>query len=150
MARARDAFIRGMLALHSMVAVNVWKGVPFFTLLALAGLKAIDKELYEAASIDGANAWQRFLHITLPSLRVRIGHGDEADWDIYIGNSNEARPGRVAVALPVRVSNNLSGLSRRRAAALGTAEDPSSAHCPSCACTHAHCPHAPRAPTIYR
>ena len=60
------------LALHSMVAVNVWKGVPFFTLLALAGLKAIDKELYEAASIDGANAWQRFLHITLPSLRYVI------------------------------------------------------------------------------
>ena len=60
------------LAVHSMVAVNVWKGVPFFTLLALAGLKSIEKELYEAASIDGANAWQRFLHITLPSLRYVI------------------------------------------------------------------------------
>jgi multiple sugar transport system permease protein len=60
------------LAIHSMVAVNVWKGVPFFTLLALAGLKSIDKELYEAASIDGANAWQRFLHITLPGLRYVI------------------------------------------------------------------------------
>lgn len=60
------------LAIHAMVAVNVWKGVPFFTLLALAGLKGIDKELYEASSIDGANAWQRFLHITLPSLRYVI------------------------------------------------------------------------------
>jgi multiple sugar transport system permease protein len=55
-----------------MVAVNVWKGVPFFTLLALAGLKAIDRELYDAAAVDGANAWQRFLHITLPSLRYVI------------------------------------------------------------------------------
>ena len=60
------------LALHSMVLVNVWKGVPFFTLLALAGLKAIDREQYDAAAVDGANAWQRFLHITLPSLRYVI------------------------------------------------------------------------------
>ena len=55
-----------------MVAVNVWKGVPFFTLLALAGLKAIDRELYDAAAVDGANAWQRFLHVTLPGLRYVI------------------------------------------------------------------------------
>ena len=60
------------LALQAMVAVNVWKGVPFFTLLALAGLKAIDRELYDAAAVDGANAWQRFLHITLPGLRYVI------------------------------------------------------------------------------
>lgn len=59
-------------ALASMILVNVWKGVPFFTLLALAGLKAIDKELYDAAAVDGANAWQRFLHITLPGLRYVI------------------------------------------------------------------------------
>lgn len=61
-----------VLALHSMVAVNVWKGVPFFTLLTLAGLKAIDREQYDAAAVDGANAWQRFLHITLPGLRYVI------------------------------------------------------------------------------
>lgn len=60
------------MALQSIVMVNVWKGVPFFTLLALAGLKSIDRELYEAASIDGANAWQRFLNVTLPGLRYVI------------------------------------------------------------------------------
>ena len=60
------------MALQSIVAVNVWKGVPFFTLLALAGLKSIDRELYDASSVDGANAWQRFLHITLPGLRYVI------------------------------------------------------------------------------
>ncbi|HEX2185625.1 MAG TPA: ABC transporter permease subunit [Chloroflexota bacterium] len=59
-------------ALQSMVAVNVWKGVPFFTLLALAGLKSIDREQYDAAAVDGANAWQRFLHVTLPGLRYVI------------------------------------------------------------------------------
>ncbi len=57
------------LAMPSVIAVNIWKGIPFFTLLLLAGLKAIDKELYEAAEVDGANARQRFFAITLPSLR---------------------------------------------------------------------------------
>ncbi|MER3485348.1 MAG: hypothetical protein C4345_04585 [Chloroflexota bacterium] len=59
-------------ALASMILVNVWKGVPFFTLLALAGLKSIDSELYDAAAVDGANAWQRFLAVTLPSIRQVI------------------------------------------------------------------------------
>jgi multiple sugar transport system permease protein len=59
-------------ALPSVIAVNVWKGIPFFTILLLAGMKAIDKELYEAAEVDGANLFERFLHITLPSLRYAI------------------------------------------------------------------------------
>jgi multiple sugar transport system permease protein len=57
------------LALPAIILVNVWKGIPFFTINLLAGLKAIDKELYEAASVDGATAWERFIHITLPGLR---------------------------------------------------------------------------------
>lgn len=57
------------LALASVIAVNIWKGIPFFTMLLLAGLKAIDKELYEASEVDGANAIQRFFNITLPGLR---------------------------------------------------------------------------------
>ncbi len=56
-------------ALPSVIAVNIWKGIPFFTMLLLAGLKAIDKELYEAAEVDGANAVDRFFNITLPGLR---------------------------------------------------------------------------------
>jgi multiple sugar transport system permease protein len=60
------------LALPSVIAVNVWKGVPFFTVIFLAGMKAIDRELYDAAAVDGANAWQRFLVITLPGLRYVI------------------------------------------------------------------------------
>lgn len=57
------------LALPSVIAVNIWKGIPFFTLLILAGLKAIDKELYEAADVDGADAYEKFRHITLPGLK---------------------------------------------------------------------------------
>jgi multiple sugar transport system permease protein len=56
-------------AMPSVIAVNIWRGIPFFTLLLLAGLKSIDKELYEAAEVDGANARQRFFNITLPGLR---------------------------------------------------------------------------------
>jgi multiple sugar transport system permease protein len=60
------------MALGSVIAVNVWKGIPFFTLLLLAGLKAIDTELYESAEVDGANAVQRFRYITLPGMRYVI------------------------------------------------------------------------------
>src|ERR687885_421816 len=59
-------------ALPSVITVNVWSGIPFFVILFLAGLKAIDKELYDAAAVDGANAWRRFLHVTLPGLRYVI------------------------------------------------------------------------------
>jgi multiple sugar transport system permease protein len=55
--------------MSSIILVNVWKGIPFFTINLLAGLKSIDKELYEAASVDGATAWQRFINITIPGLR---------------------------------------------------------------------------------
>ncbi|MCA2216961.1 ABC transporter permease [Jidongwangia harbinensis] len=57
------------LAMPSVIMVNVWKGVPFFTVCFLAGLKAIPADLYEAATIDGASPWQRFANVTLPGLR---------------------------------------------------------------------------------
>lgn len=56
-------------AMGAIVAVVVWSGTPFYTMSFLAGLKAIPKELYEAARIDGANRWQEFWHITVPSMR---------------------------------------------------------------------------------
>ena len=59
-------------AMLSLIMVNVWGGIPFFTINILAGLKSIDKEYYEAAIIDGASAWRCFLHITLPGLRYVI------------------------------------------------------------------------------
>ncbi|WP_433726116.1 ABC transporter permease subunit [Actinoplanes sp. CA-051413] len=57
------------LAMPSVILVNVWKGVPFFTVCFLAGLKAIPADLYEAATIDGASSLQRFVNVTLPGLR---------------------------------------------------------------------------------
>ncbi|MFE1347393.1 carbohydrate ABC transporter permease, partial [Streptomyces sp. NPDC058757] len=56
-------------AKFSVIAVNVWLGIPFMMVALLGGLQSIPGELYEAAEMDGANAWQRFRNITLPGLR---------------------------------------------------------------------------------
>jgi multiple sugar transport system permease protein len=52
----------------SVIAANVWRGIPFVAITLLAGLQTIPPSLYEAAILDGANAWQRFRHITFPML----------------------------------------------------------------------------------
>jgi multiple sugar transport system permease protein len=57
------------LAISSVCLANIWRGIPFFGITILAGLQAVPHELHEAAAIDGANAWHRFLHITIPSIR---------------------------------------------------------------------------------
>ncbi|MEW1656493.1 sugar ABC transporter permease [Streptomyces sp. NPDC093707] len=54
----------------SVIAVNVWLGVPFMLVALLGGLQSIPGELYEAAEMDGAGPWQRFRHITVPGLRA--------------------------------------------------------------------------------
>ena len=56
----------------SVLAANVWRGVPFIAITLLAGLQTISPSLYEAAAIDGATSWQRFKHITLPLLTPMI------------------------------------------------------------------------------
>jgi multiple sugar transport system permease protein len=56
-------------AMSAVVAVNVWRGLPFFAITILAGLVSIPKELYEAAESDGAGAGARFWNITLPLLK---------------------------------------------------------------------------------
>src|SRR5207237_3818459 len=59
-------------ALASVCAVDIWKTTPFVALLLLAGLQVIPSDLYEAASVDGANKLQQFWRITLPLLRPAI------------------------------------------------------------------------------
>lgn len=56
-------------ARFSVILVNVWYGAPFFMIMYLAALKSVPAELYESADIDGANAWQKLIYITLPMLR---------------------------------------------------------------------------------
>jgi multiple sugar transport system permease protein len=59
-------------AMPSMVAVAVWLGLGYYMILFLAGLQAIPIDVYEAATVDGANAWDRFRAITLPLLRPTL------------------------------------------------------------------------------
>ena len=52
----------------SLIAANIWRGIPFVAICLLAGLQTISPSLYEAAMLDGATPWQRFRHVTLPML----------------------------------------------------------------------------------
>src|SRR5207237_3805382 len=56
-------------AMAAVIAVNVWRGLPFFAIIVLAGLVSIPREYYEAAAVDGAGSWGRFRHVTLPLLK---------------------------------------------------------------------------------
>ncbi len=56
-------------ARFSVILVNVWFGAPFFMIMYLAALKSVPEQLYEAASIDGANWWQKLWYVTLPMMR---------------------------------------------------------------------------------
>jgi multiple sugar transport system permease protein len=57
------------LALSFSMLMHIWKSLPFWTLILLAGRMAIPAEQYEAASVDGATTWQKFMYITWPSMR---------------------------------------------------------------------------------
>ena len=60
------------LALISIMVADIWKTSSFAALIILAGLQGIPAQLYEAASIDGASAWQKFRHITLPLVKPAL------------------------------------------------------------------------------
>jgi len=62
----------GWQAKAAVIIADTWKTAPFIGLLVLAGLQVIPAEVYEAARIDGANAWKQFLHITLPLVRPAL------------------------------------------------------------------------------
>jgi multiple sugar transport system permease protein len=59
-------------ARFAVVVADVWKTTPFIALLILAGLQIIPGDVYEAAKVDGATAWQRFTRITLPLVRPAL------------------------------------------------------------------------------
>jgi multiple sugar transport system permease protein len=60
------------VALMAVTFINIWSGYPFFMVSMLAGLQGIPGDLYEAATVDGANAWQKFWSVTIPQLRPII------------------------------------------------------------------------------
>jgi len=64
-----DVLNDGTWAMPTVILVAVWKNFGYFMVIFIAGLQGVPRELYEAAHIDGANAWRRFTAVTLPGLR---------------------------------------------------------------------------------
>lgn len=60
--------VDGTWAMACLILLNVWRGVPFFSITFLAALQTVPEELHEAGKIDGANAWQRFWSISFPLI----------------------------------------------------------------------------------
>jgi multiple sugar transport system permease protein len=58
------------LALSLAIVVHIWKSLPFWTVILIAGRLAISRDLYESAAVDGATSWQMFRHVTWPSMRT--------------------------------------------------------------------------------
>lgn len=57
------------LAMISVIVVSAWRNIPYFGVITLAGIKQIPHQLFEASQIDGANAFQRFVYVTVPALK---------------------------------------------------------------------------------
>ena len=115
-----------LLAFASIVAVDVWRGVPFVMLLMLAGLQTVPPEQYEAAAMDGAGAWQRFRYVTWPNLRYLLIVATTLDvintvrhYDI-VGVMTAGGPAEATQVLPVLLYNTaFRGNRFGEAAAIG-------------------------------
>ena len=99
----------GTTAMISLIAVYVWKGLPWTFLVLLAGLQTIREDWYEAAKVDGASPWQMFRHITLPALRyvlvivlvLRTIWTFNSFYMVYLLTGGG--PARATLTLPMRV-----------------------------------------------
>jgi len=98
------------LAMPSVIVANIWRGFPFFMILLLAGLQAVPRELYEAASIDGANFWRKLRHITIPHLRTLIFVGTSLEFMFHFRQFDlifvmtRGGPGNTTEILPTLVN----------------------------------------------
>jgi multiple sugar transport system permease protein len=62
----------GTTAMPVVIVTSAWKGFPFFTVMFLAAMQTVSKDLYEAAKVDGASAWRSFINITIPGIRTTM------------------------------------------------------------------------------
>ena len=94
-------------AMPMLILVAVWRGLPYNTLMLLAGLQTVPADQHEAAMIDGANAFQRFWYVTLPAMRnilaVVILNGVIWGFQSFalIWPATEGGPGRATEILPI-------------------------------------------------
>jgi multiple sugar transport system permease protein len=113
-------------ALIAVIVPTVWKAYPFFTLTLLAALQSIPANLYEAADVDGASAWQRFTNITWPGVRgpavlalILNGLWTFREFDIIFAATGGG-PAKATETLGIRAYNEAFGyFYMGRAAAIG-------------------------------
>jgi multiple sugar transport system permease protein len=113
-------------ALIAVIVPTVWKAYPFFTLTLLAALQSIPANLYEAADVDGASAWQRFTNITWPGIRgpavlalILNGLWTFREFDIIFAATGGG-PAKATETLGIRAYNEAFGyFYMGRAAAIG-------------------------------
>jgi ABC-type sugar transport system permease subunit len=112
------------LAMPSVIIASFWRGFPFWVISFLAGMQAIPKELYESAALDGANAWRRFWHVTIPGIRhvilvvvlvstIWTTNSFEAIWLMTGGG-----PSNATMTFPVLAYSGLQSLRIGEAAAV--------------------------------
>lgn len=115
------------LAMPSVIVASVWRGFPFWVVSFLAAMQSIPKELYEAAALDGASSWGRFLNVTLPGIRhvvivvvlistIWTTNSFEAVWLLTGGG-----PSNATMTFPVLAYYGLQSLRIGEAAAVSVA-----------------------------
>ncbi len=115
------------LAMPSVIIASFWRGFPFWVISFLAGMQAIPHEQYESAALDGADAWRRFRHITLPGIRhvilvvvlistIWTTNSFEAVWLMTGGG-----PSNATMTFPVLAYYGLQSLQIGQAAAVAVA-----------------------------
>lgn len=115
------------LAMPSVIVASVWRGFPFWVISFLAAMQSVPRELYESAALDGANAWHRFLNITLPGIRhvvlvvilistISTTNSFEAVWLLTGGG-----PSNATMTFPVLAYYGLQSLRIGEAAAVSVA-----------------------------
>ncbi len=120
-------FLSRDLAMPSVVLATFWRGFPFWVISFLAALQSVPQEQYEAAAIDGASAWQRFVNITIPGIRhvvlvvvllstIWTTNGFENIWLITQGGPSDA-----TMTFPVLAYFGLQTLRIGEAAAVSVA-----------------------------
>lgn len=115
------------LAMLSVITALVWRGFPFWVITFLAALQTVPKELYEAAALDGASAWQRFLNVTFPGIRhivlvvvlvSTIGTTNNFEGIFLLTGGG---PSNATMTFPVYAYYSLQNLNIGEAAAVGVA-----------------------------
>ncbi len=112
------------LAMPSVIVASVWRGFPFWVISFLAAMQTVPRELYESAALDGANAWKRFLNITVPGIRhvilvvilistITTTNSFEAVWLLTGGG-----PSNATMTFPVLAYYGLQSLRIGEAAAV--------------------------------